>query len=167
MYRKKVFDEVGKYNEELARTEDNEMHYRMKKAGYKFLLSPNIITYRYARSSLLDMVKQKYNNGKWIGITMRYCPQCFSSYHFVPFLFVLSLILCIILALFHIIIPLYLIIGLYTMFNITTLGLIIIQNGFHLQYLLLPSIFLLLHLSYGIGTARGLLKAISIKKVRK
>ena len=114
MYRKKVFDEVGKYNEELARTEDNEMHYRMKKAGYKFLLSPNIITYRYARSSLLDMVKQKYNNGKWIGITMRYCPQCFSSYHFVPFLFVLSLILCIILALFHIIIPLYLIIGLYT-----------------------------------------------------
>ncbi len=167
MYRKKVFDEVGKYNEELARTEDNEMHYRMKKAGYKFLLSPNIITYRYARSSLLDMVKQKYNNGKWIGITMRYCPQCFSSYHFVPFLFVLSLILCIILALFHIIIPLYLIIGLYTMFNITTLGFIIIQNGFHLQYLLLPSIFLLLHLSYGIGTARGLLKAISIKKVRK
>ena len=44
MYRKKVFDEVGKYNEELARTEDNEMHYRMKKAGYKFLLSPKIQT---------------------------------------------------------------------------------------------------------------------------
>ena len=30
MYRKEVFDKVGYYNENLARTEDNEMHYRMK-----------------------------------------------------------------------------------------------------------------------------------------
>ena len=58
MYRKKVFDDVGPYNENLARTEDNEMHYRMKQKGYKFLLSPNIKSYRYARSDLKGMIKQ-------------------------------------------------------------------------------------------------------------
>ena len=63
MYRKKVFDDVGPYNENLARTEDNEMHYRMKQKGYKFLLSPNIKSYRYARSDLKGMIKQKYGNG--------------------------------------------------------------------------------------------------------
>ena len=87
MYRKKVFDDVGPYNENLARTEDNEMHYRMKQKGYKFLLSPNIKSYRYARSDLKGMIKQKYGNGKWIGITLHYCPKCFSIYHLVPFLF--------------------------------------------------------------------------------
>ena len=56
MYRKKVFDDVGPYNENLARTEDNEMHYRMKQKGYKFLLSPNIKSYRYARSDLKGMI---------------------------------------------------------------------------------------------------------------
>ena len=36
IYRKIVFDTVGTYNELLTRTEDNEMHYRMRKAGYRF-----------------------------------------------------------------------------------------------------------------------------------
>ena len=49
-------------NEHLSRTEDNEMHYRMKQKGYKFLLSPNIKTYRYARNDLKGMIKQKYGN---------------------------------------------------------------------------------------------------------
>lgn len=164
MYRKKVFDEVGLYNEKLARTEDNEMHYRMKEAGYKFLLSPNVVSYHHARNSLKGMMKQKYGNGKWIGITMKYCPKCFAIYHFIPLFFVLAIILCTVLAAFHITIPLYLLIGLYTTFNIINLILIIVQNGFHAQYLLLPLIFLTLHCSYGIGTIIGLVKMMFIKR---
>ena len=164
MYRKKVFDEVGLYNENLERTEDNEMHYRMKQKGYKFLLSPNITSYHHVRNTLKGMIKQKYNNGKWIGITMRYCPKCFSLYHFVPLFFVLALLLSSVSALFGFPFFLYMILALYGLFNIVNLILIFIQNGFSIQYLLLPFIFLILHLSYGIGTIVGLLKAIFIKK---
>lgn len=164
MYRKKVFDEVGLYNENLARTEDNEMHYRMKEAGYKFLLSPNVVSYHHARNSLKGMIKQKYGNGKWIGITMKYCPKCFSLYHFVPLFFILAIIVCIILAIFQINIPLYLLVGAYTVFNIINLILIIAKNRFHIQYLLLPFIFFILHCSYGIGTIVGLTKMIFMKK---
>lgn len=167
MYRKKVFDDVGEYNENLARTEDNEMHYRMKQKGYKFLLSPNIKSYRYARNDFKGMLKQKYGNGKWIGITMYYSPKCFSIYHFIPLLFVLGIIFSVILALFHIPIFLYLLAGAYLLFNLINLAIIIINNGFHLEFLLLPFIFLLLHLSYGIGTIIGLLKGPFYKWKKK
>ena len=157
MYRKKVFDEVGPYNENLARTEDNEMHYRMRKAGYKFLLSPNIVSYHHARNTFKGMVKQKYGTGKWIGITMHTVPKCFSIYHFIPLLFVISLICCIILAIFKM--PIFLIVLgiLYGLFNIINLLTIIINNGFSFYFLVLPLIFLILHLAYGFGTIVGLL----------
>ena len=102
MYRKNVFDKVGLYNTFLSRTEDNEMHYRMREAGYKFLLSPDVISYHCARNTLKGMVKQKYGNGKWIGITMYYCPKCFSFYHFVPLFFVLGLLFSLIMFLLNI-----------------------------------------------------------------
>ncbi len=91
-YRREVFDKVGFFNEELVRTEDNEMHYRMRKAGYKLCFDPDIISYQYTRSSLWAMLKQKYANGFWIGKTSRVCPKCLSLYHFVPFAFVSAII---------------------------------------------------------------------------
>lgn len=158
MYRKKVFDEVGPYNVNLSRTEDNEMHYRMKKAGYKFLLSPNVVSYHCARNTFKGMVKQKYGNGKWIGITMYFCPRCFSLYHFIPFFFVLSIIVCVLLAILKMPIFLIILAGLYALFNIINLIVITINNKFHIEYLLLPFIFFILHMSYGIGTIVGLVK---------
>lgn len=167
MYRKKVFDEVGLYNVNLSRTEDNEMHYRMKKAGYKFLLSPTIETFRFARNTFKGMIKQKYGNGKWIGITMYYCPKCFSLYHFVPLLFVLSMIACIILAILHFPIFLFILIGLYAIFNLVNLVIISLKYKFHIEYLLLPIIFFILHVSYGFGTIVGLLKGPFYKWKRR
>lgn len=164
MYRKKVFDDVGIYNENLARTEDNEMHYRMKQKGYKFLLSPNIKTYRYARSDLKGMIKQKYGNGNWIGVTLKYCPKCFSIYHFIPLLFVLGILFSIAMSVIGFPIFAYLLMGAYLGFNVLNLILISIKNKFNIIYLLLPFIFFILHFSYGIGTIIGIIKGIFIKK---
>ena len=164
MYRKKVFDQTGPYNENLARTEDNEMHYRMKQKGYKFLLSTNIKIYRYARSDLRGMIKQKYGNGKWIGITVHYCPKCFSIYHFVPFLFVLGILFSVIMAIINVPIFAYLLAGAYLLFNVLNILLVTIENGFSFSYLLLPFIFFILHCSYGIGTIIGLIKGFFMKR---
>ena len=81
-YRRQVFDKVGFFNENLARTEDNEIHYRMREAGFKLCFDPDIISYQHIRSSLPKMLKQKYSNGLWIGKTAKICPQCLSLYHF-------------------------------------------------------------------------------------
>lgn len=160
MYKKEVYDKVGFYNEKLARTEDNEMHYRMRKAGYKFLLSPNIVSYHHARPDLKGMIKQKYGNGKWIGITVKYCPKCFSLYHYIPLLFVLSLLGSSIFVIFGF--PYFLILlgVLYGLFNLINLIMIIIGNGFSIYYLLIPFIIFILHICYGFGTVVGLLKIL-------
>ena len=157
-YSREVFKKVGGYDERLARTEDNEIHYRMKKAGYKFLLDPTIKSYHHARNSLSKMMKQKYLNGYWIGLTMGISPKCFSIYHFVPLVFVLALIFSIIFAFVFSSIPLILLLGAYFTFNILNTIFSIISEKKHLDYLLLPFIFFLLHLSSGWGTLYGLIK---------
>ena len=83
-YRRKVIATVGGFNENLGRTEDNEFHYRIRQAGFKMCCCPDIISYQHSRNTLKNMVRQKYSNGRWIGLTVSECPGCLSYFHFVP-----------------------------------------------------------------------------------
>ncbi|WP_300385183.1 glycosyltransferase family 2 protein [Clostridium sp.] len=158
-YSKDVFDEVCPYNERLFRTEDNEMHYRMREKGYKFYFNPEIVSYHHARNEFKKMCKQKYLNGYWIGLTMGICPKCFSIYHFAPLVFVCALIICTILALFTSInVPLILLGSAYVFVNLVISIIEIIRNKLMIQMTLLPFILFSLHISYGIGTLIGVIK---------
>ena len=163
-YKKSVFDKVGRYNEALARTEDNEMHYRMKQAGYKFFYNPDIKSYRETRPSFKKLLKQKYLNGYWIGLTLSVCPKCFSLYHLVPFGFILGIILTTILALFGIWQLSALMWGAYFLFDIINSIMCFVGGKFNLSKLLLPILFLILHLAYGLGTLIGIIKIPFFKK---
>ena len=59
LYRREVYDRVGFYDERLRRTEDNDMHYRMRKAGYRFYFSPDIVSWHAARKTLRGQLNQK------------------------------------------------------------------------------------------------------------
>lgn len=156
-YRKEVFERAGLFNEKLLRTEDNEMHYRIRSNGYRLCYDPEIVSYQYARSSLKRMVKQKYGNGKWVGITLKVCPGCVSIYHFVPFVFVLAIIVTALAAVFgwwYFAAAMW---GLYALFAVVnTVFSAISAKKFNVFYFLMPFLFLLLHVSYGAGTAVGL-----------
>jgi len=158
-YSKEIFDEVGNYDERLVRTEDNEMHYRMKEKGYKFYFNPEIVSYHHARNEFKKMCKQKYLNGYWIGLTMGVSPKCFSLYHFVPLCFVLALIISTLLALLTSVkLPLILLGCAYT-FVVLLISIIeIVKSKFMIQMLTLPFILFSLHISYGVGTLVGLIK---------
>ena len=80
-------------------------------------------------------------------------------------LFVLSLIICSILAIFNMPIFVLLLLGIYTLFNIVNLIIIFINHGFYIGYLILPFVFFILHVSYGIGTVVGLLNG-PIRKIK-
>lgn len=153
-YRKEVFQNVGKFNENLRRTEDNEIHYRIRKAGYLIKYDPSIVSYQYARPTLLRMIKQKYLNGFWIGKTVWTCPLCFSLYHFVPLAFVLSLICAFALS-FITSIPLLFLVSLYGLFDLFNTLVAVVKNRM-LQMIILFLIFPALHISYGVGTLLGL-----------
>lgn len=156
-YRREVFEKVGLFNEELLRTEDNEFHYRIRKAGYRLCYDPTIVSYQYARSDFKRMIKQKYGNGYWIGKTLKVCPGCISIYHLVPFAFVMAIILTSILALWNIWQLGALMWGLYAVFAIENTVISGIKNKFYVQSILMPIMFLILHISYGVGTVKGMI----------
>lgn len=163
-YRREVIAKVGGFNENLGRTEDNEFHYRIRKAGYKMCCCPDIVSYQHARNNLKYSVHQKYSNGRWIGLTLSECPGCLSYFHFAPFLFVMALLSCSILAFLGLPLFLYVLLAIYGMFDIVnTVGCCTMKNV-QPQFVLLPFIFPMLHIAYGIGTIVGLIQIPSWQK---
>ena len=167
MYKREIYDNVGKYNELLPRSEDNDMTYRIRKAGFKLCYSPDIVFYQHTRNSLPKMLKQKYLNGYWIGKTMGISPKCFSLFHFVPFAFVLAIIFTTVLALLGFTLLSYLMwIAYISLITVMTVAEIIKKPV--ITNLLLPFIFFLLHISYGVGTLLGLIvMPFWVKKVKR
>ncbi len=165
-YKREVFEAVGGFNETLGRTEDNELHYRIRQAGYKLCCCPDIISYQHTRNRLRDMIKQKFSNGKWIGLTVSSCPQCLSYYHFAPMIFVGLIAVCIAFACFGYLLPLQILLMLYAMFDIVNTVGCFATKTIQPQFIFLPFIFPILHISYGIGTYAGLLKIPFWKRKR-
>lgn len=159
-YRREVLDKVGLFNEKLLRTEDNEFHYRIREAGYKLCYDPNIVSYQYARSDFGRMIRQKYGNGYWIGLTLKVCPGCISLYHLVPLAFVMAIIITSVLAVFGVWQLALLMWCLYGLFAVVNTVISIVQNGFYKSSLLMPFMFLILHISYGMGTFKGLINKL-------
>ncbi len=166
-YRRKLFDEVGLFNGKLLRTEDNELHYRMRQAGHKICFDPDIISYQYARSTLRRMIRQKYSNGYWIALTLGVCPGCISLYHLVPALFVCAIVVTTLLSLFGFHLLTLLMWGAYGLFTLLATILSIARGKGSIYSLLMPLLFLLLHVSYGAGTLVGLAKMPSFAREMK
>lgn len=162
MYKKSIFDKIGLLDEKVGRVEDNELHYRIRKNGYKIRYSNDILSYQYTRPTLKRMLKQKYSNGYWIGKVSHIYPKAFSIFHFVPLAFVLAIIfsLCMIpiTSIFIVLLS-----SIYFLFTILITIMTIINNKFNITILLMPIILFLIHVYYGVGTLVGLIKGFSWK----
>lgn len=160
LYKKEIFETVGYFDETLQRNQDNNMHNRIRKAGYKFYFNPEIESEYYVRNSLKKMIKQGYSNGKWNIIVYRQDKESLSIRHLVPLTFVLSIIGILILSLINIKFIYILVFELLLYFG---LGLIFAIKKTKNIYEVLKMLcyFFLLHISYGIGSL------LSIFKVRK
>ena len=163
MYKKSIFDKIGLLDEKVGRVEDNELHYRIRKNGYKIRYSNDILSYQYTRPTLKRMLKQKYSNGYWIGKVSHVYPKAFSIFHFIPLAFVLAIVfsLCMtpITSIFIILLS-----SVYFLFTILITIMTIINNKFNITILLMPIILFLIHVYYGVGTLVGLIKGFSWKK---
>ena len=163
MYHKDVIDKVGYFDEKLVRTEDNEFHYRIRKNGFKIWYDTSIESFQYIRPTYSKMLKQKYGNGYWIGLTSHVCRECLSLFHFVPGIFVSTLLTTILVAGVSAL-PLFLLVSVYLL---AIIGLSIFEistHPFHITRLLIPAMMISVHFSYGIGTIRGWIEGFWWKK---
>ena len=165
-FRKSLVDKIGYFNEELIRSEDNEFNYRIIKNGGKVYMFNDIGIYYYPRDTIRKIMKMGYDNGKWSTYTSYYIPGSMKLRHFIPFIFVLSLIVGIIIMFLKCKILKYLFLGelaLYLLLDII-FSFKNTKKGFR-HCILMFIIYPLFHISYGIGSIVGIGKII--KKVIK
>lgn len=158
-FRREVFEKWGIYDERLTRNQDNEMNYRIRKNGGKIYLAKDIGLSYYCRDSIKGIVDMALKNGTWNVITMRLCPGAMGVRHFIPFLFVCSMILLPVASLLYR--PFIYLFG-FEMFIYIIIDLYFSgRQAVNIkQFLLLFILFPAFHISYGIGTIFGIYKIL-------
>lgn len=164
-FKREVFTKYGGYDERLVRNQDNEMNFRIRKNGGKIYMSDQIHLSYYCRDSIKGILQMARKNGIWNVITMKLCPGSMGIRHFIPFLFVVSILGLAVLGLIHWIFWLALGLELILYASLDLLFAVKLCTSVK-ELLLLIALFPAFHVSYGLGSMAGLLK-LCTKKYRK
>lgn len=159
-YKKEVFKKIGFFNENLKRSQDLEFNLRLKKAGGKILLAPDIVSYYYPSSSIRDFSKHNFSDGIWVIYPLKFGVKAFSLRHLIPSFFVLGLIITFLLSfvakilflLFLLIAAFYLILAVFFSLQIS------FREKDNRYLFLMPLAFISRHFAYGLGSFWGFLK---------
>jgi len=165
IYKKSLIEVVGYYDERLIRNQDMELSKRIIENGKKIYLIPTAKSIYFARETYKELFANNFANGLWIPITV-YITKKFSSLslrHFVPLIFLLSLILPTVMMLVEPLAGIAALSSLSAYLILLALVSFKINNQrtsfFHIMYA-----FLVLHISYGIGSLLGLIRFDFLKK---
>ncbi len=156
-YKKEIFDKIGNYDERLVRNQDIELNSRIRKAGGKIIISPEIKLSYFNRATFKGLWQQSFNNGLWNPYTIWLVGSGLYIRHFIPMFFVLGLIVLITASIFHIY-CLYLLV-LYLALYLSA-AVYFSLNTFNEKkvnpFLVLIS-FVILHTAYGLGSIWAIL----------
>lgn len=165
-FKREVFDKHGLYDPRLVRNQDIELNKRIAAGGGKILLIPDTYCVYYAKDTFKKFWKSNYSNGLWSVLTPMYTKKLssLSFRHFVPLIFLLSLLL----PLFSCTLLFELIyIGLASLlaytFVMTKVSIDVAKSNKDISIPYLIVAFLNLHLSYGLGSLAGIFRAGKIK----
>lgn len=159
LYKKEIYSEIGLYNNMLIRNQDMEFAKRILREGKKLKLIPSAKCTYFARETFRAFFKNNYGNGLWVFPTVMITKtfRSLSLRHFIPIIFILSLLLpffLINLSSHLILIPFISLIA-YFIF-ILVISLKLKDDSTNLLYLI--QAFTVLHFSYGFGSLIGLFR---------
>lgn len=148
-YKREVFDKIGLFNKNLIRSQDIEFNLRLKRAGGKILLVPDIVSYYYPKSNLKDFFLQNLKTGFWVTYSVKFTKTPLKLRHYLPLIFILTLPLSIW--------P-YISISLFFSVQIA-----IKEKDFRL-FFITPLTFMARHFGYGLGSVWGIIKCAISKR---
>ena len=154
-FRKELFDKIGLFNHNLPRSEDNDINARIRAAGGKIWLAKDIEFTYYCRDTVPGILKMALQNGNALFRTLKENKKAMSIRHFIPFLFLLSLVVFPPLCFLH---PVFFWIFMAELFCYLVLDFYFsfagksIKNGLITLWL-----YPLFHICYGAGSLLGLL----------
>lgn len=158
LYKTSLLKSVGGYDKKLIRNHDIELSKRLLKQGAKIYLIPTTKCYYYARETFKGLSQNNYRNGKWNLLTV-FITKDFNSLsirHFVPLVFVLSLIIPLLVSILFIPFA-YFSLAILVMYFFT-IGLIVLKTFDLTKTTFLKGVwsFFVLHFSYGFGSLVGM-----------
>lgn len=159
VYRRRVFETIGLYDETVPQDEDAELNYRLRSRGGRILLSPRLCSHYLNSPSMRRLAWKNLLFGYSKVLVWQKHPRMMSWRHFVPPLFVAGLFLGPFLAGIHWLFGALWIIALgsYLMACLWITACYLFQ-GQSKAALLLFLVFPLLHLSWGTGFIVGAIR---------
>jgi len=165
-WRRDVFEKYGLYDTRLTRNQDIELNKRILRGGGKIYLVPDTYFTYYARETFDKLFLNNFDNGRWNILTVYHTREMhsLSLRHFIPLIFILSLLLPLIGGFFWK--PLWLICAASLVAYLTLLSIISFKlaRNKNLSFFRLVESFIVLHFSYGLGSLVGILTLPFIKK---
>jgi len=167
-YKREVFNKIGLFDEDLIRNQDTEFNLRLKKAGGKILLVPDIVSFYYARETYAKLLKMYLQYGYFRVLTVKKIGKIIGFRQLIPAIFIASLTLNLLLSLFSLtFFALFLFeLAFYLFVNIFVSLLISIQKK---KLLFFPSLilaFIVIHSAYGYAYLKGIFHFLILKKDR-
>ncbi|MCO6509282.1 MAG: glycosyltransferase family 2 protein [Aridibacter famidurans] len=155
-YTREIIERVGPFNEELVRNQDDEYNFRIRKTGRRILLSPDIRSRYYSRSSFRSLWRQYFQYGYWKVRVLQLHPRQMSIRQFVPLAFLITLIVLSVASMFSMAAAWMLAIVGFA-YLLGNLFASLSTAGRRLRLVPLVSLsFAILHFSYGFGWMFGI-----------
>ncbi len=154
--RREVFLKENGLNETLYPNEENEFLDRLHSKGYGLFYDPDIYVFRSQRMGFIDFFKQIFTYGRGRMDQTFANPVFIKIYHFVPLAFVLYLFSLPFTASLSYFLPLLLYFALNLIFSV----LVAIEKRSPSFIFIMPVVFFLCHLAYGLGSLWGLIKKL-------
>jgi succinoglycan biosynthesis protein ExoA len=154
---RRVFEKIGLFDEELVRDQDDEFNYRLLEMGGRIFLSQTIHSQYFVRSRPGALYKQYFQYGYWKVRVFQKHPGQIRWRQFIPFTFVVALIVSALLTLLFAWGWFFLafVSGSYVLANLSASIITAARKGWkHLPFL--PPTYGIMHLSYGLGFLLGL-----------
>jgi glycosyltransferase involved in cell wall biosynthesis len=153
-WHRSLFDEIGFFDEELTRNQDDEFNARTIQHGGHIYLVPGICTTYYARDTIAKTGRMFYQYGLFKPLVNKKINHPATIRQFVPLLFVLGIIIGLPLAFVHSVL------GILYICGISLYLLAVIGIGIKYRNLYLPLVFATIHFSYGWGYLCGIGKLL-------
>lgn len=156
-WRKSTLLEIGGFDERLIRNQDDELNFRINKAGGIVWQSPSIRSWYWPRSTLRALAKQYFQYGYWKAKVIEKHRQPASIRHVIPVIFVTCLALAAITAPFFAPAAMLFIAlgGCYAFFVVFSSLAICMSNKVLKYFPILPIVIACYQLPYGFGILLG------------
>jgi len=157
-FRKAIFDQIGFFDEEMGRNEDEELNGRITRAGGRIYIVPDVKMHYVSRDSLGKMIQMYYHYGLWKPLVNKKVGNAVTYRQFIPPLFVVGFVLGLLLGLlFRPILAIWAFVMLLYLAITCCIGIkAAVAHRRPALCLMMPITFLCMHFAYGIGYLKGI-----------